>query len=397
MGPAPLTTAQHASAAEDWRNAGFGLYIHWPFCAAKCPYCDFNSHVVSRIDEDDWAGAYLAEIDRIAALTGDRILHSVFFGGGTPSLMSPALVARVLDRVSRRFRLRNDIEITLEANPTSSDAARFQGFADAGVNRFSLGLQALDDDDLHRLGRLHSAADGLRAYEAARSAVARVSFDLIYARQGQGIDAWQAELSRALDLGPDHLSLYQLTIEDGTVFAERHRRGLLRGLPDEDTAATLYEMTAEACAARNLMGYEVSNFAYEGAESAHNLIYWRSGDFAGIGPGAHGRLTIGENRLATEAIRAPFQWVDAVRQKGIGDLALVPLDREEQGMELLLMGLRLAEGVSLTRFQTLTGTMPLGEKLDDLSRSGHLWQRGERIGATLRGRMVLNSLIAEIV
>lgn len=382
--------------SEDWQNGGFGLYLHWPFCAAKCPYCDFNSHVVAHIDLDRWEAAYLTEIDRVADETGDRILHSVFFGGGTPSLMPPAMVARIIDRVARRFRLRNDIEITLEANPTSSDAAKFRAFAGAGVNRFSLGLQALDDDALRKLGRMHSAAEGLNAFEAARNAVSRVSFDLIYARQGQTLRAWHTELAFALDLAPDHLSLYQLTIEDGTVFAERHRRGKLRGLPDEDLAAELYEHTIDACTAQGLENYEISNFALPGGESAHNLIYWRSGDFAGVGPGAHGRLTLGGTRLATQAHSAPGAWLNAVHQAGSGEMPREMVPPAEQAEELLLMGLRLSEGLEMARYARLSGQALNEQKVAPLVSSGHLWRNDTRIGATQKGRMVLNAVLAEI-
>ncbi|MGY6535734.1 MAG: radical SAM family heme chaperone HemW [Pararhodobacter sp.] len=382
---------------EDWQNGGFGLYLHWPFCAAKCPYCDFNSHVVAHIDLERWQVAYLSEIDRVADEIGNRILHSVFFGGGTPSLMPPDLVARIIDRVARRFRLRNDIEITLEANPTSSDAARFQAFARAGVNRFSLGLQALDDDALRKLGRLHSAAEGLKAFEAARNAVSKVSFDLIYARQDQTLAAWQAELAAALTLAPDHLSLYQLTIEDGTVFAERHRRGLLRGLPDEDLSAALYEHTVDACAAYGLENYEVSNFAKTGFESVHNLIYWRSGDFAGVGPGAHGRLTLDGARLATQTFSAPGAWLKAVYLTGSGEMPRERVPRLEQADELLLMGMRLSEGLDTARLERLAGQPLDEEKVQSLIASGHLWRNSTRIGATQKGRLVLNALLSELV
>ena len=380
----------------DWLTAGFGLYLHWPFCAAKCPYCDFNSHVALRIDHARWERAFQSEIDRVADELGDRLLHSVFFGGGTPSLMPPGMVARILDRIAGRFRLRNDIEITLEANPTSSDAGKFAAFASSGVNRISLGLQSLDDSALKKLGRLHSASEGLGAYEAARHSVKRVSFDLIYARQDQSLEDWVAELDAALALAPDHLSLYQLTIEDGTVFAERHRRGKLPGLPDEELAAVMYEHTLAACEKAGLAGYEVSNFARPGMESVHNLIYWRSGDFAGIGPGAHGRLTLGDARFATSTMAAPGAWLAAVDSTGSGELPREQVPVAEQAEELLLMGLRLAEGIDPERYMRLAGQPLRKASVDALIGSGHLWQREQRLGVTRSGRLVLDAVLAQL-
>ena len=274
-------------------EGGFGLYLHWPFCQSKCPYCDFNSHVASEVDQGRWLRAYLAEIDRSLAETRGRLLQSVFFGGGTPSLMAPATVAAILERIRRSWTVANDWEVTLEANPGSVEAGKFLGFRDAGVNRLSMGLQALNDADLKRLGRLHSVAEAERALDIARQHFERVSFDLIYARQDQTPEAWRAELGRALAMTADHLSLYQLTIEDGTAFGDRHARGKLRGLPDEDRSVALYDITQELCDAAGLPAYEVSNHAGSDAQSRHNLIYWRGGDYVGIGPGAHGRLSLG--------------------------------------------------------------------------------------------------------
>ncbi|MEM9551751.1 MAG: radical SAM family heme chaperone HemW, partial [Pseudomonadota bacterium] len=277
---------------DDWRNGGFGLYIHWPFCEAKCPYCDFNSHVVRDIDQSRWAEAYRQEIERAAAETQGRVLSTVFFGGGTPSLMHPDTVASVLDAVRRAWPMVNDPEITLEANPGSVEAHRFAGYRDAGVNRISMGVQALNDRALKRLGRIHSAADARAAFDIARRCFDRVSFDLIYARQDQTLSDWRRELDEALSMAVDHLSLYQLTIEDGTAFADRYRAGGLRGLPADDLSADMYAVTQEVCAEHGLSGYEVSNHARAEAESRHNLIYWRYGDYVGIGPGAHGRVTL---------------------------------------------------------------------------------------------------------
>ncbi|MEL7257722.1 MAG: radical SAM family heme chaperone HemW, partial [Pseudomonadota bacterium] len=263
---------------DDWRHGGFGLYVHWPFCESKCPYCDFNSHVQTKIDQKEWLKAYLEEIDRYGSLLSDRLLNSVFFGGGTPSLMQPELVEAILNRIRKTWRTANDIEVTLEANPSSVEAGRFAKFAEAGVNRVSLGVQALNDSDLKRLGRLHSADDARKALIIAQSVFDRVSFDLIYARQDQTLSAWKAELHDAISLAGDHLSLYQLTIEPGTAFGDRHARGLLRGLPSEDISADMFELTQEICASAGFNAYEVSNHAKPGAESRHNLIYWRYGD-----------------------------------------------------------------------------------------------------------------------
>jgi oxygen-independent coproporphyrinogen-3 oxidase len=304
---------------EDWRAGGFGLYLHWPFCQSKCPYCDFNSHVAASIDQRRWQRAYLAEIDRIGAETRGRVLNTVFFGGGTPSLMDPDIVAAVLDRVRATWTVANDWEVTLEANPGSVEAERFRAYREAGVNRLSMGVQALNDTDLRRLGRLHSLDEALGAFETARASFDRVSFDLIYARQDQTPDDWGRELDRALRMAVDHLSLYQLTIEDGTAFGARHAAGGLRGLPDDDRSVALYDMTQDRCAAAGMPAYEVSNHARPGAESRHNLIYWRGGDYAGIGPGAHGRLTLNGQRYATEAPRAPGAWLERVERDGCGE------------------------------------------------------------------------------
>lgn len=388
--------AEAAWPPDDWREGGFGLYIHWPFCAAKCPYCDFNSHVVENIDISRWDRAYLHEIERLAEDLGDRVLDSVFLGGGTPSLMPPSLVERLLDAISRRWRLANALEVTLEANPTSSDAAKFRAFADAGVNRLSVGLQALDDSALRALGRLHSTAEGLAAYEAARRAVGRVNLDLIYARQAQTLADWQEELRRALALEPTHLSLYQLTIEDGTVFAERQRRGRLKGLPDEALAVALYEYTLDACGAAGLKNYEISNFARPGAESRHNLIYWRGGDYAGIGPGAHGRLSLNGRRWATRCTAAPGDWLRRVEEAGSGEAPREALGEGEAAEEYLMMGLRLTEGIDVARYRRLGGNGLAEGELTALHDDGFLWQRGGRIGLTAPGRMVMDTLLARL-
>ncbi|MCY4179927.1 MAG: radical SAM family heme chaperone HemW, partial [Litoreibacter sp.] len=283
---------------EPWREAGFGLYIHWPYCQAKCPYCDFNSHVVAKIDQGQWATAYLAELDRTALETEGRVLDTVFFGGGTPSLMDPKLIDQITDRIRRNWSLANNFEATMEANPSSVEADRFAAYRLAGIDRVSLGIQALNDPDLKALGRLHSVSEARTALDIAKSTFDRVSFDLIYARQNQTPGEWRAELTQALTFGTDHLSLYQLTIEDGTAFGDRFAIGKLCGLPDEDHAADMYEITQELTEAAGLPAYEVSNHARPSQESRHHLIYWRGGDYIGIGPGAQGRLTLSNKRVA---------------------------------------------------------------------------------------------------
>jgi putative oxygen-independent coproporphyrinogen III oxidase len=386
-----------ADIAEGDGAAGFGLYVHWPFCTSKCPYCDFNSHVAAgRVDQERWARAFEAEIARLGAETGPRVLGSVFFGGGTPSLMAPEVVERVLRAARAAWPFANDIEVTLEANPTSVEAGRFAGYAGAGVNRVSLGVQALRDGDLRRLGRMHDAAQARAAFDVARGLFDRVSFDLILARQDQTPADWRAELGEALTMAVDHLSLYQLTIEEGTVFGARHAAGQLRGLPDEDRAADLWEVTQELTEAAGLPGYEVSNHARPGAESRHNLIYWRCGDYAGIGPGAHGRLTLDGQRWATEAPRDPAAWLAAVEGRGRGEGPREALGREAQRAELLLMGLRLREGVALDRLGRL-GMAEIAARIAGLEEIGLVATGGGRLRATEAGRPVLNGVLRHIL
>ncbi|MCQ0969323.1 radical SAM family heme chaperone HemW (plasmid) [Paracoccus sp. TK19116] len=389
-------SAAMLDADADWRHGGFGLYVHWPFCAAKCPYCDFNSHVVAGVDQARWANALSAEIARYGAVTGGRVLHSIFFGGGTPSLMAPETVAAVIDAARTAWGFANDIEITLEANPTSVERGRFSGYAEAGVNRLSLGVQALRDEDLRRLGRMHSVAEARAALDVAKACFDRVSFDLIYARQDQTRDAWRAELAEALAMAVDHLSLYQLTIEPGTAFGARHAAGGLRGLPEDDLAADMYQDTQDLCEAAGLGGYEISNHARPGAASRHNLIYWRQGDWVGVGPGAHGRVTLPEGRVATEAYRAPGAWLDAVERKGSGEIVTEVVPMSEQATEYLLMALRLSEGLDTSRYARLAGT-PLDEAaLERLQDWGMIERMPERIAATAAGRPVLNAILREL-
>jgi oxygen-independent coproporphyrinogen-3 oxidase len=382
---------------EDWRAGGFGLYLHWPFCASKCPYCDFNSHVAREIDQGRWARAYLSEIDRIGALTEGRVLNTVFFGGGTPSLMEPEVVAAVLDRVRATWPMANDAEVTLEANPGSVEAGRFRAYADAGVNRLSMGVQALNDRDLARLGRLHSAAEARAAFDVAQGTFGRVSFDLIYARQDQSLAEWRAELTEALAMAVDHFSLYQLTIEEGTAFGDRYAAGRLRGLPDEDRAADMYLITRDICEAAGLPAYEVSNHARAGAESRHNLIYWRYGDYAGIGPGAHGRLTIGGEKRATETPFAPGAWLAQVEAQGHGESGSDVLPPVDQAVEYLMMGLRISEGIDLARHERLAGRTLDPKVVAELEGAGMVTVQDGRLAATRGGRAVLNAVIRALL
>jgi putative oxygen-independent coproporphyrinogen III oxidase len=384
-------------AMEDWRHGGFGLYLHWPYCQSKCPYCDFNSHVATRIDQDRWRAAYLSEIDRVGRLTEGRVLNTVFFGGGTPSLMEPALVQAILDRVRATWTMANDLEVTLEANPGSVEMTRFAGYAAAGVNRISIGIQSLDDTSLKRLGRLHSAKDAQRAIGIAQSTFDRVSIDLIYARQDQTLAAWRDELLHALDFGTDHLSLYQLTIEDGTVFGQMHEKKLLCGLPAEDLSVDMFELTQEICDGAGLPGYEVSNHARPGAESRHNLIYWRMGDYAGIGPGAHGRLSLAGQRMATTAERIPLQWLERVEARHAAAEAVQCLGAEERAVEYLMMSMRLREGASRARYRDLAGADLPDTALAEMSDMGFLHCNGDIIRTTKTGVMMLNGVLRALL
>ena len=420
------------------------LYIHWPFCLAKCPYCDFNSHVRERLPQSRFRDALRRELAWEAGRLGRRTLTSIFFGGGTPSLMEPETVAALIDDARRLFEPADDIEITLEANPTSVEAGRFVAFRDAGVNRASIGVQSLDPAALRMLGREHSATQAIAALETARAVFPRISFDLIYARPGQTLAAWRAELRQALALAADHLSLYQLTIEPGTKFEAMHRRGDIV-LPDEDTGAALYEATAEEAERFGLSAYEVSNYAVPGGESRHNLAYWRYADYAGIGPGAHGRITLpsssllpsdaplplsfprkravrgdgivlgsrrrrtneesrnhkGEGLIATRRHRAPEPWAERVERDGHGTVEEVPLEPIERAREMLLMGLRLTEGIDPVRFSIRAGVRleaalepsVLQQAIDE----GYLVWRGTSLAATQAGRLRLDAMLAAIV
>jgi putative oxygen-independent coproporphyrinogen III oxidase len=393
---ADLGSGERAAAADP----GFGIYVHWPFCRAKCPYCDFNSHVSAEVDHARWARALLTEIDRHADESGPRTLRSIFFGGGTPSLMAPKTVAAVIERATARFAQAPDLEITLEANPTSSEADGFRALHAAGVNRVSLGVQALDDAVLSFLGREHSAAEALAAVDLAACLFDRFSFDLIYGRPGQTAAAWGAELTRALGHADGHLSVYQLTIEPGTRFALLQRTSALV-MPAEDVQADLYELTQECLAGAGLPAYEISNHARPGEACRHNLVYWRSGEWLGIGPGAHGRLDRDGQRWATEAWRLPKAWLQRVERTGSGERARVALTRTEQVQELLVMGLRLLEGVDLARLETVAGRA-MDESLDpaaleELVAEGLLSRHDGRLAATAAGRQRLDALLAALM
>ena len=378
--------------AEDWESGGFGLYLHWPFCAAKCPYCDFNSHVTKSVDHTAWRDAFVSEIVRAGQKTKGRVLHSVFFGGGTPSLMEPSTVDAIMEAVYRTWPIANDLEVTLEANPTSVEAQKFADFHSAGINRVSMGIQALNDPDLVRLGRLHTAAEGLAAFDVARNTFDRVSFDLMYGRQNQSLADWEAELSQALSLGLDHVSLYQLTIEAGTAFGDRYKRGKLAGLPDDDLSADMYALTQDICSDHEMSRYEVSNHAKDSAESRHNLIYWRYGDYIGIGPGAHGRVTMNGTRLATEQSKLPTVWLNGENRE-----TQEVLSGKDQAVEFLMMGLRVAGGVDLRRFQNLAG-YPIPEaRIDELVDLGLLKASRTSISLSYQGFSLLNGVLRTLL
>ena len=400
-------------------DPGFGVYVHWPFCAAKCPYCDFNSHVrFGGIDEPRFLTAFLAELDHTASLTGPRDVSTIFFGGGTPSLMAPSTVGAILDHIGKVYKIADNSEITLEANPGSVEAERFRGYRAAGINRVSMGVQSLHDSELKKLGRIHTVAEAKAAIAIAAKTFDRYTFDLIYARPGQTVAEWRAELGEALSLAGSHLSLYQLSIEPETPFAQLHAAGKLV-IPDPDTALALYDLTQDMTAARGLPQYEISNHAAPGEESRHNLIYWRYGEYAGIGPGAHGRIMTSldsnhslsspsplwggpgwgshRSRHATVTERNPESWLTRVEANGHGLTELAPLTPAEEADEMLLMGLRLNEGLDLTRLAQLTGFVPSALAMADLEELGMIERLGNRhIRATANGRFILNALVSKL-
>ena len=375
------------------------VYIHWPFCRSKCPYCDFNSHVREGVDAARWTRALMRDLEHQAELTAGRQVGSVFFGGGTPSLMPPETVAALLDRVRSHWAVMPDVEITLEANPNSAEADRFRAFAAAGINRLSLGVQALDPAALRLLGRAHDRKEAIAAIKHAREIFPRFSFDLIYARPGQSVAAWRSELDEALTLASEHLSLYQLTIEPGTAFATLARRGEL-ALPEEESAAALFEMTQERLAAAGLPAYEISNHARPGAECRHNLAYWRYQDYVGVGPGAHGRLTRAGTKFATRQYRLPEKWLAAVETEGTGLEETAAVDRETAIEEMLMMGLRLGEGVSRARLECVArrdAETLFGSNLAPLIEGGFLTLDAQRLAATTAGRQCLNAVLGALL
>ncbi|AOF90362.1 MULTISPECIES: radical SAM family heme chaperone HemW [Rhizobiaceae] len=385
------------NSAVDLSDPGFGIYVHWPFCAAKCPYCDFNSHVRHQpVDQPRFVQAFLKEMATMRRLTGSRSVTSIFMGGGTPSLMAPETVDAILNGIARHWHVPDGIEITMEANPSSVEAERFRGYRAAGVNRVSLGVQALNDRDLKFLGRLHDVADALKAIRLARDIFPRMSFDLIYARPNQTVEEWDRELKEAVSYAVDHLSLYQLTIEEGTPFYGLHKAGKLI-VPDGEHSAVLYEATQEITEREGMPAYEVSNHARPGSESRHNLTYWRYGDYVGIGPGAHGRLTTGGAKIATATERRPEGWLELVEAEGHGMVEQELLEREAQSDELLLMGLRLKEGIDLVRWQMLSGRDLDPDREQFLIDHGFIERLGNsRLRCTPAGMLILDAVVADL-
>ncbi|KQU64116.1 coproporphyrinogen III oxidase [Aminobacter sp. DSM 101952] len=379
------------------RSPGFGVYVHWPFCAAKCPYCDFNSHVRHQpVDQERFARAFATELATMRARTGPREVTSVFLGGGTPSLMKPETVSAVLEAIAKNWTISGNAEVTLEANPSSVEAERFRGYRAAGVNRVSLGVQALNDADLRFLGRLHNVEEALHAIGLAREIFPRLSFDLIYARPGQKPDAWAAELKQAIGYAVDHLSLYQLTIEEGTRFFQLYNAGKFE-IPDGEHAAELYAITQDVTAANGLPAYEISNHARPGAESRHNLTYWRYGEYVGVGPGAHGRFLEHGTRVVTIAEKVPERWAELVEQHGHGVTGGETLNRSEEADEFLLMGLRLVEGIDLARYEQLSGKSLSSARLSILQGEGLVAPIGNsRLRATPEGMIVLDAVVADL-
>jgi len=375
----------------------FAVYVHWPFCLSKCPYCDFNSHVRhGRVDEARYVRAFESEIAAAAARVPGRTVSTIFFGGGTPSLMQPASVQAILDAIGKHWTVAPDVEVTLEANPTSVEATRFRGYRAAGVNRVSLGVQALDDTALKELGRLHTAQEALDAVAVARSIFDRYSFDLIYARPRQTLEAWSAELKRAIAEAAEHLSLYQLTIEPGTPFFGLHKAGKL-AVPDEDLGRDLYDLTGSICTDAGLPAYEISNHARPGAECRHNLVYWRGHEYAGIGPGAHGRLNIDGRRYATETEKKPEAWLQRVEANGHGLIVDEKLAPGEVADEFLLMGLRLAEGIDPTRYSALAGRTLDPVQISFLREGGTVeTTENGRLRVTLAGFPLLDAVVADL-
>lgn len=381
---------------EDWQSAGFGIYVHWPFCQSKCPYCDFNSFVAGSVNQREWAKAFVSELERYKLLTPDRVVNSVFFGGGTPSLMEPELIETILTCIGENWRFARDVEITLEANPSSVETGRFLDYRGSGISRVSLGIQSLDDVELKKLGRLHSAREAQIAIDVAQKHFLSVSLDFIYARQDQTLANWEQELGKALAFGTDHLSLYQLTIEQGTAFGKLQDAGKLSGLPNDDLAADMYIATQELCQSKGLPGYEISNHAKPRAQSKHNLIYWRGGDYLGIGPGAHGRLTVDGRRFATESFSDPSAWLRNALA-GTGESVRARLSDDERAAEYLMMSLRLAEGSDLARLRSFSQTALNDNQINSLVESGLVSLLNNIISVEPGGRLVLNAILRELL
>ena len=383
-------------AYPDWKNSGFGIYLHWPYCESKCPYCDFNSYVEKNVNWYEWELSFLSQLGFYYQETGDRRVNSIFFGGGTPSLMNPKLVSNIINHISNLWGFEDTVEITLEANPSSVESRRFAEFKAAGVNRVSIGVQALNNIDLKKLGRLHSVQDALNAIEIGKDTFDRVSFDLIYARQDQKLQDWELELKKALTLEPDHLSLYQLTIEPNTTFGNLKEKGKLSGLPDENLGGDLYHLTNNLCYKFGLNPYEVSNYSRKNHESIHNKIYWNYGDYLGIGPGAHGRITTQKGRFATQNYYSPIKWQkNALNNAGESIRTLI--NGKDQADEMAMMGLRLNSGFSKERYFRLSGKKLNEKTLTFLISDNLITVENNFIKATAQGRVVLNSLILNIL
>ena len=383
-------------AYPDWKNSGFGIYLHWPYCESKCPYCDFNSYVEKNVNWYEWELSFLSQLGFYYQETGDRRVNSIFFGGGTPSLMNPKLVSNIINHISNLWGFEDTVEITLEANPSSVESRRFAEFKAAGVNRVSIGVQALNNIDLKKLGRLHSVQDALNAIEIGKDTFDRVSFDLIYARQDQKLQDWELELKKALTLEPDHLSLYQLTIEPNTTFGNLKEKGKLSGLPDENLGGDLYHLTNNLCYKFGLNPYEVSNYSRKNHESIHNKIYWNYGDYLGVGPGAHGRITTQKGRFATQNYYSPIKWQkNALNNAGESIRTLI--NGKDQADEMAMMGLRLNSGFSKERYFRLSGKKLNEKNLTFLISDNLITVENNFIKATAQGRVVLNSLILNIL
>ena len=383
-------------AYPDWKNSGFGIYLHWPYCESKCPYCDFNSYVEKNVNWYEWELSFLSQLGFYYQETGDRKVNSIFFGGGTPSLMNPKLVSNIINHISNLWGFEDTVEITLEANPSSVESRRFAEFKAAGVNRVSIGVQALNNIDLKKLGRLHSVQDALNAIEIGKDTFDRVSFDLIYARQDQKLQDWELELKKALTLEPDHLSLYQLTIEPNTTFGNLKEKGKLSGLPDENLGGDLYHLTNNLCYKFGLNPYEVSNYSRKNHESIHNKIYWNYGDYLGVGPGAHGRITTQKGRFATQNYYSPIKWQkNALNNAGESIRTLI--NGKDQADEMAMMGLRLNSGFSKERYFRLSGKKLNEKTLTFLISDNLITVENNFIKATARGSVVLNSLILNIL